>query len=162
MKTPEDVREVMRIDTAQLDHELIAQPEYVYDVNMAHALAISRRDAFKEKLSLMEVAAKRELRETLETELGKKPTAGDVSDALLEDVDLQEARQKLLELDDLIRRWAVCTESMKRRGYALHELCKQHDTLGAAIAGQSERRRDADREVENARKNRRRRRRDVA
>jgi len=152
----EEVRDQLEIDKDQLDHELMAQPELVYDVNMRRADAISARDSYKLDL------------EELEAEVFDRLRKGDAKmqvtavKALVDsDPDVIAARRKMLKLTDAARRWEVCTESITARGYALHKLVDMALVQSAAIAGQSEkedRRSAADAAVQEALRERRQRR----
>jgi cysteinyl-tRNA synthetase len=158
--TPEDVRDELRIDRDQLDHELLGQPELVYDVNMSHAAAINMRDSFKEQLKRIEADASAMHRARLERTSSGRVTKQEVEDAVEADHEVMEARDELSDLAARVRRWEVCSESVKARGYALHKLVDMALTHGAAVAGQFEHgdrrsRRDrerADAEVQEARR----------
>lgn len=159
---PEDVRELLAIDKAQLDLELERQPELVYDINMACVDAMSDRDAAVLAVKEAEAEVKREYHRDNE-----KGTATAANNYAAEHKDVLAAKAKLDKLVTLVRRWEVCTNSISKRGMALHKICDLELTHGAAITGQSERedrshrREKADDDVQDAVDKRRRRRRRV-
>jgi len=151
---PEDVRKELAIDKHQLDIELESQPDLVYRVGMELARAISARDGQKEEIRRTEADAAVEARDKI-----AKPTEKAVQAEVEKHEGVVESRATHLELANAVRRWEVCLDAVKAKGYAIHKICDIMLSEGRAVVGQSERVRkqeEADDVVQEARRRRRR------
>lgn len=137
-----DVSDRLTIDKNQLDTELVTQPQLVYEVGMCYADAMSRKDGYHAEQKEFMARATMRVRAKLEKS-GEKVTVAEVTSAVDADDEVVEFRMREQRLADAVRRWDVCVESVKARGYALHKLCELEITQGAAIGGQSEKGRAA-------------------
>lgn len=137
ISNPDDVRDRLSIDKAQLDEELMRQPELVFDVNMQHVEAMSTRDAARLKIRKVESAAKEKYAEEM-NEAGEKVTAAGATAFAAGHKSVFKAQADHEKLIAAARRWEAACEAVKVRGMALHKIVDLELTQGAAIAGQSE------------------------
>lgn len=152
--TLEDVHDRTIINKDQLDEELVAQPQLVFDVGQRYCDAMSAKDSFENELKELIAKATSRIRIKLEKGSGGKITVAQVEAAVDADPEVVAARAKEIKLADRARRWDNSMDSIRARGYALHKLCDLNVTHSTAIAGQSERidrkgrREDADAETQ--------------
>lgn len=121
-KLLEALRERLLIDKDDLDRELIEQPQLYDRVGQQFALAVSRRDAAKDELKVLEAGLSIQYRKELEEE-GKKPTEAMVSALTETDPDRQSLRKSLGDLQATTAELEALKDAFFQRASMLRDLC---------------------------------------
>lgn len=120
-KTPSDYRSKLKIDREALDDELIMQPQLVFEVGRACALALSLRDQDKSDLKRLLVSTAAGLRAA-----GSAATVANAE--AVTDAAYMSAEAGLRIRDKRLDEWEALKEAVKAKGYALRELVELHAT----------------------------------
>lgn len=116
-----ELRENLRIDEDDIDHCLVAQPEYYYMAAEAVALATSRRDTLKlqrdETIAELDQAIRRKALED-----DRKITEGQISNELKTLPKVKEINRQYVEACKVVDEAVAMKESYHQRSYMLREL----------------------------------------
>lgn len=112
----------IKIDRDALDDCLVQQPQLYYEVSERLALAISRRDAQKDEVKVVESEVDEIVRQDA-VEEEKKITEAGVKAQVAQHKDVIAARKMLTQLDTEIGRLSALKEAYSQRSHALRELC---------------------------------------
>lgn len=119
----EEFQGLLKIDKNGLDEEYANYPDVIFRVNIAHELAISRRDAAKKFVEVtrarVEVAIRREAAAQQDV---KKPTETEFANRTTLHSDVVAAEEELLKRGGILGRLSAMRDAMKQRSYALSEL----------------------------------------
>ena len=85
--------EAIKIDKFNLDVEWELQPAKYIEWAEKCAKAISERDQCKQRMDVLKAKLDKQLRKSLEKELGKKPTEGAISAAIDLEPEMQEIQE---------------------------------------------------------------------
>ena len=121
-KLLESLRERLLIDEDDLDRELIHQPSLFEKVGREYVLAVSRRDAAKKELKVLEANLSFQYRKELEAE-GKKPTEAMITALVETDPDGQTAHKSLLILQSSAAELENLKDAFFQRSSVLRDLC---------------------------------------
>ena len=122
-----EFREGLMIDEHALDRALVSGPQLFHDVCDAVALAISRRDAAKDELKVVEAEVDKTIRAVYaDDETKKKPSETQVANEVLLHRDVRDARKTLLRLQEEVERLTAMKESYNQRSYAVKDLVSLH------------------------------------
>lgn len=117
-----DYEQRLKIDRHSLDEALIQQGELFYQVSHAYTLAVSQRDATKEKLRRLEAQLWIATREDLERQ-EERVTESMVAKTVELVPEYQKARKRLLVHTQEADLWQALKEAYVQRGYVLKDLC---------------------------------------
>jgi len=117
-----DMADKIQIDRDSLDDCLIQQPQLYYEVSERLAMAISRRDAQKDEVKVVESEVDELVRQDAAEE-EKKITEAGVKAQVAQHKDVIAARKILTRLDTEIARLSALKEAYSQRSHALRELC---------------------------------------
>lgn len=117
-----DMAGKIAIERDALDDCLIQQPQLYYEVSERLALAISRRDAQKDEVKVVESEVDEIVRQDAAEE-EKKITEAGVKAQVSQHKDVIAARKTLTRLDTEIGRLSALKEAYSQRSHALRELC---------------------------------------
>lgn len=135
----EELLRSLLINKDGLDEELVNQSNLVYHAGMLHAKALSERDWAKEKYKRTFARLMRELQPILKEELGKAPTEKVLVAGVESHQDYVEDRDDFLGLDRIANEALVLKESLKDKGFAMHNLVQLVTSEVVSISGSSER-----------------------
>lgn len=138
LETPDDVLEYLHIDRDQIDTELVTHPALLFAVGSQWARAVSARDGHYQQLKALEAKVAAEYRKK-----PGKPTEKAVENVVMADPKVIRARDKRIELEHELNQWVSALDSVKQRGFALHDLAQLMCSEHAAVRGQSESRKVA-------------------
>lgn len=121
MSKIEEFKKKLSIDEHGLEFALRDHPNFVYDVGMELALAISHRDEAKQSLEEIEASVDAEIREEA-AEQGEKITEKEVESHKKVHDRVKKANQTYLNSKLNASQWSVLKEAFDQRSYALSKL----------------------------------------
>jgi hypothetical protein len=121
----EEMSEGLRIDKNALDDALLQQPQLFYSVSEKLALAISRRDAAKNELELIEAEVDSTIRLRMRDD-GIKTTEKEIEAEKVQHKDVQGAEANLIHLTHQAARWQALQSALSQRSYVLKDLVALH------------------------------------
>jgi hypothetical protein len=115
----------LRIDKNALDEALIEQPDLFYRIAEALAMAISRRDAAKQELEIVEAETDRAVRVSM-ARGGEKTTEPGIKNAVRLHKDVIAATNELGDLQTEVGKISAMKEAYQQRSYVLKDLVALH------------------------------------
>jgi hypothetical protein len=117
----EELEKGLRIDPDALDEALQDQPQSFYAVSKELVLLLSRRDAAKQALQIVEAEVDAEIRRSLSKE-EKRVTEKEIETRRVVHKDVQQASDELLELNKQAAQYQALKEAFQQRSYVLKDL----------------------------------------
>jgi hypothetical protein len=114
-------RNGVAIDKNDLDGEVSRQPELVHHSHFGYAVALSKRDALKQRVREAEAGARMRLRRGPD-----KVTVADMAALVEQDKRVVEANEHLQKAQDSMQRWDALREALRAKGHALYSLVQMH------------------------------------
>lgn len=115
----------LKIDEHALDEALTEQPQLFYNVAKELALAISKRDAAKQNVKLVEAEADAAFRSGA-AQSGDKITETAVANAVRADKGVIAAGADLIKYDERVALLSALRDAFTQRSYALKDLVSLH------------------------------------
>jgi hypothetical protein len=128
-ETPEDIfaqlKAGLKIDTNNLDLELIKQPNQYFYAASQHALAISRRDKLDHEMDVLKSVLDREIRlEAIKT--GEKITEVQIKAAIERDKEHRALMYEYLYAKREADQWDSLKSAYQQRSYILKDMVSLH------------------------------------
>lgn len=120
-----EYEQALRIDKNNLDDALVEQPEIFFRVSEKLAFAISRRDAAKNELELVEAEVDSVIRLKMRDDR-IKTTEKEIEAEKLQHRDVRGAQDNLIHLTHQAARWQALQHAMQQRSYVLKDLVALH------------------------------------